>query len=350
MKFIAYTQKGIEDICANEIKRILDAKVLEIHDKIIVFEFDCKDLSDLRKLTTIDDIGFFVFSTNDLKNNQQDIDIIANQIIDSSIGEFIELISETRSIDINKFSLTVNSSAYFLTSTEIKYKLAHIISKEINSKYIENDHSNFDIRINISKNYCLIGIKVFEKSLFQRKYKILTDSGALRSTIATSMIEIAVSNYNGQERPIIVDNFCGTGTILCEAVVKGFDICGGDIDIKKVNIAKKNMSQINPKLNNGIKLLDATRTNYNSKSFDIAVSNLPWDNKIKTENISKLYELAFKEYRRILKDNYSFCFLCMKPELAIKKIKGAFGDIDLNSKQIGYLGNRPTLIYKKSHR
>jgi tRNA G10 N-methylase Trm11 len=48
-------------------------------------------------------------------------------------------------------------------------------------------------------------------------------------------------NLTGLQSGIIWDPFCGSGTILMEAAVLGFDVLGSDIDVNALNLANENM-------------------------------------------------------------------------------------------------------------
>ncbi len=48
-------------------------------------------------------------------------------------------------------------------------------------------------------------------------------------------------NLTGLQSGIVWDPFCGSGTILMEAAVLGFDVLGSDIDVNALNLANENM-------------------------------------------------------------------------------------------------------------
>lgn len=62
------------------------------------------------------------------------------------------------------------------------------------------------------------------------------DMGVLPQKLARIMC-----NLTGLRNGILWDPFCGSGTILMEAVVLGFDVLGSDIDIRALESADKNI-------------------------------------------------------------------------------------------------------------
>ena len=97
------------------------------------------------------------------------------------------------------------------------------------------------MRFNISEEKCLITIKVFTKSLFHREYEHESHLGCLRSTIAASMLYRLVGEDSNLK---VVDNFCGSGTFLCEALMLGNEVYGNDIDKSAVDVTKRNLNRI----------------------------------------------------------------------------------------------------------
>ena len=61
-------------------------------------------------------------------------------------------------------------------------------------------------------------------------------------------------NLTGLREGIIWDPFCGSGTILMEAAVLGFDVLGSDLDLRALEMTNKNIQWLsNQNLINGVK-------------------------------------------------------------------------------------------------
>lgn len=335
MKYIAFVTKGLEEISKDELLSSKNLKILDIKQKFIEFNYDGNPLN-LKTLKTIDDIGIYIS------------EIPAEQLVKLDLNSEVELIKKAiRDIQMfreieNTFSITLSRyKNENVKEDEIKQILSQYFSKEFNLEYTPLNHENIDIRINITEDICLISVKLFSQSLFKRDYGHESNLGSLRSTIAGAMIYKITKGLKNQK---VVDNFCGTGTLLCEALTFGNEVYGGDIDSEAVNITKRNLRKI---VNREFEIfqMDAVKTRWRDNSFDIAVANFPWDKQIKVNRMYKLLDKSIQEYSRILKEESRIAFISTKPEMLIKCIKRYFNLETLESYKIGYLGQTPTIVF-----
>lgn len=338
MKFIAFCTKGLEKIVEDEIKRkINDVNIISVEEKIVIFETNTR-IEKLILLRTVDDLCVFVeriedISTFELAEKLQEIDLNFHK---NNIQEY-RVVSET-------FSITTSIARASIKPKEIIEMLSNRITKKYGWKFTEFDHSNFDIRIFIDRMKCVVGVRIAKDSLQNRPYKIASLPGSLKSTIAAALVMLGCGERKNLK---VVDNFCGSGTILCEAIKIGCKIYGGDLNSESVNKTKQNLSYFSKNLDDNIKVLDATKTNWQDNFFDVAISNLPWDKQIEVDSITDLYIGSLKEYKRILKENSPGVFLVSKPELFIKYAKTIFKNYKITSLPINFLGQNPTIVVLK---
>lgn len=73
--------------------------------------------------------------------------------------------------------------------------------------------------------------------------------GMLPPKLAQIMINLAIGSNSGQiiEKGTILDPFCGTGTVLQEALLMGFDIYGTDLNPKMVDYSTRNLAWLTNK-------------------------------------------------------------------------------------------------------
>jgi 23S rRNA G2445 N2-methylase RlmL len=199
-----------------------------------------------------------------------------------------------------------------------------------------------DFRVFLNPNIEFLALRLTVNTLNKRDYEIGNYMGALKPTIAAAMVQLATNNFSKEAK--IVDNFCGSGTILCEAYHKGFNVFGGDINPEAIILTKKRLKMEGCLVTETLKLQDATKTKWNSSYFDCVISNLPWDKQHEVTSITDLYAGCIKEYKRILKSKFRLCIICHKPELLIKHIKKEFGNINIQRLDIGYLGQNPSIV------
>lgn len=65
--------------------------------------------------------------------------------------------------------------------------------------------------------------------------------GMLPPKLAQIMVNLAVRNTDPKHGSVVLDPFCGTGVVLQEAHIMGFDVYGSDISSKMIDYTKQNL-------------------------------------------------------------------------------------------------------------
>ncbi len=338
MKYIAYYVKGLEEIGWSEIKELHpDVNLVEKGINMIVFEVDY--IVDYSNLIFGDDVVIFIGSVSEFVS----VDQILELLKDISIQDLITNISKVRPVTLDTFSLTVSESKNTVFhNPDSLTSFIKFIEGEKDLIYTETDHTNFDFRIFIDEHSCYLSIRLTRLPLFHRTYRTVSQSGALKPTIAAAMARLC----GVKKGDAVIDVFCGSGTILCESVFKGAVVFGSDIDDKSVTYTIQNLKALIDIKEGMIRTGNAGHTNWQDQSFDKAISNLPWNKQIKVESLTELYISALYELRRIIKKNGVICLLVSNPELLLKWLHKIIpGEVQLF--KIGYLGQTPTIVLLK---
>lgn len=340
MRYIAYTTKGLEEVTKLELQVKLEGIVFEeISDKRIIFTTD-KPIEQLVELKTVDDLGILINQVNDLNSLDQLVDLLSVE----KLKEVQRFIKNFREIRDKSFSITVSIAKSNLKSAEVTSLVQKCLKENLKWEYIELDHTNFDIRVFVDDRKTYISVRLTQESLHNRAYKTNSKQGSLKPTVAGAMVILAT---NFQKDLKVVDNFSGSGTILCESYLLGSQVYGGDIDPESTEITKKNLINLGYNTEDKIRPLDARKTCWPENYFDCAISNLPWDKQIEVTSITDLYENSVKEYFRILKPTGKLCAIVSKPELFIKFIKKFRPEANIKELKIGLLGQNPTIVLAK---
>ena len=138
-------------------------------------------------------------------------------------------------------------------------------------------------------------------------------SGMLPPKVAQIMVNLAqIKNYNG----LILDPFCGSGTVLQEALLLGFNqVTGTDLSPKAIEDSKTNITWLKEKYNlEGVKtnifLKNATKLSESFKPESVeAIICEPYlgpqrgwhDLKIVKDELEDLYTKSLREFAKILK-------------------------------------------------
>jgi 23S rRNA G2445 N2-methylase RlmL len=335
---IAFTTKGLEHITEKEIKaKFPQAQIRDILTKRIIFQLHEVSLKKLLKLKTVDDVHLLVKSFENVEYLSEDF--ILKHLPINELKDTINFISKFQCLSEN-FSITMSRYKSPINLKSLKLKVGKKIKKHLNMEYTLRDHTNFEIRIHLEGSNVSFSCRLSEASLYKRKYIECQQKGALKPTIAAALCLLVSPNKNEK----IVDNFCGTGTILCEAKLQGLEPYGGDINIESVNCAHLNMKNISLEAVKNIKVLDATSTKWPNNYFDYAISNYPWGKQVDLKGIVKLYSTSIAEYSRILKKDGSIVLLGMKPDLIVKHLKKNFPTHKIIKFKIGFLGQTPWVV------
>lgn len=111
----------------------------------------------------------------------------------------------------------------------------------------------------------IAGLRASGAAMRQHDGRTAERSGALRPTVAAAMVRLA-GGAGGQ----LLDPCCGSGTILAEAAVAGWQAYGGDVDSDAVDIARRNAPR------STVELGDARHLPYPDAAIAAVVSNLPF--------------------------------------------------------------------------
>lgn len=222
--------------------------------------------------------------------------------------------------ELEKIGLTIKKK---LTTQGIKSRL--VVSKEpvLSSVIVQKENlinQGADIIVVKADNQYFIGYTVSSQEFADyslRDYGRPTrddKSGLLPPKLAKMMINISQANIN----QIILDPFCGSGTIIQEALLLGYkNIIGSDISPQAIEFTRNNLEWLKTKYKldiASVQLHTIDVGNLSSKIHFQSISTVvtepylgPANISIKSEvssiikNLSKLYLSAFEEFYRVLK-------------------------------------------------
>lgn len=149
---------------------------------------------------------------------------------------FDELFEKTKALPWEKF-ITEDGKFWVAKATSIKSKLfspsdiQSIMKKamveRLKLKYkkdwFEESGADFPIRVTIIKDEVTIGIDTSGASLHKRGYRLLTSKAPITETLAAALILLTP----WKKDRILIDPFCGCGTIPIEAAMIGANIAPG---------------------------------------------------------------------------------------------------------------------------
>jgi tRNA (guanine6-N2)-methyltransferase len=329
------TSRGLEEISLLELKS--NPSLFDISSSYRCICAKSELLSPaLLNYKTIDDIFLELLYLDKVLHTREMLSIISDSLAEIDYSKALSAISQVRQLPS---SISFSVSASFIgkrnyTSIELKESIKNGIKNSNNWEYQEDERlSDLNIRIFIVHDEARIGIRLAKRPLHEREYKKVHIKGSLKPPIAAAMLKLG-SVSTGE---ILLDPFCGAGTIIAEASQLGARCYGSDIDSNAIAAALENFpNSVKPELKN----IDARSLSFNDDSIDKIVTNLPWDNQIKVnQEVSQFYTQVTTELGRVLSENGTIVLLTTHPEL----IK--FKKLQLTKEiEISLFGETPSIL------
>lgn len=247
-----------------------------------------------------------------IKNNFKKIEEISKRLaLTYNIGLLLfissnsakELINKSLNVKIDipgSIAVSYRNRALDVDSQKIIRTIASIITK---NRIVDLSNPDVEIRCLITKNRTYVSINKFKidrKQFEKRKVQHRPFFSPISLHPKLSRVIINLSGIKKKE--LLLDPFCGTGGILIEAGILGFNIIGNDIDKKLVDGCKINLDFYNI-LNYKLYNLDIGKIIEKIEKVDVIVTDFPYGKSTTTkgEKIISLYNRAFLTISKLLK-------------------------------------------------
>ena len=222
------------------------------------------------------------------------------------VGTFSDLFSELDLSLLHKVDTfacrAINLSSKRLNLVDIEKTVGAAIKQTSGAKVsLSNPSLTVHLIFTDSQNYLGYSTKLVEP---KRPKKVFKSPSELHWKLGRVMVNLAGSN----EKEILCDPFCGTGTILLEAESMGIRSIGIDYDKRMCDGAKKNLAA------NGYnsKIINAGYEQIKKISFDGIVTDLPYGISSKSSESPKK---LISDFISILPKKKKLALMCKK-ELA----------------------------------
>jgi 23S rRNA G2445 N2-methylase RlmL len=342
MKGVAICLRGVEKVCATEIKEIIKC-TSKINDTAIVFDIKSqKDLakfcykaqSPVKVLYLLDVIKV----DNDLNNT---LDELEKHIKKIDFGDWFK--DRTFKVRCKRIGNQVYSTQ------DLAALIGEYIIDNTKAKVSMKD-PDITIYAYIYNDKCYLGIDFSGFDLSKRDFKVFTHPTSLNSTLAYSLLRIG-----GYKKGTILDSFCGAGSIPIEAALyinnksphffkkdkfafhhfldidlekfdtkpktgkKKIDVIGSDHLLKFVKSSKTNakLAGIEKQMNITRMDLEWLDTKLDEASIDLIVTNPPSESRMQdSRKIKKIYKEFFYQAKYILKKTGKIVFCVQKDKIA----------------------------------
>ncbi|MDI3475232.1 MAG: tRNA (guanine6-N2)-methyltransferase, partial [Thermococcaceae archaeon] len=220
------------------------------------------------------------------------------------IKEFVSSLPVERFVKVSE-SFAVRSfrkGGHRITSIDIAKTVGEAIFERLSrfgSPKVNLDHPTVIFRAELVGEVFFLGIDTTgDSSLHKRPWRVYDHPAHLKASIANALIELAEPDGGP-----FIDPFCGSGTILIELALRGYE--GRIIGLEKYrkHIRGAKMNALSAGVLDRIEFIqgDATKLSQYVESVDFAVSNLPYGLKIGRKSmIPELYMKFFAELSKVL--------------------------------------------------
>ena len=316
----AMTHGGIETVAADEITRDLGGEVKKTARGLVVFRVE--DVTDaVLKLRTTEDIFLLAWGSNSLTHTADDLDTIRTWTARKPDWDHLfklhhKIRPKTKGRPTYHIVCQMQGEHGFRRTDARAAFTAGLAGKIPHGWQYSNENAWLEIWLTIYSKMAVCGVRLSDRTMRHRTYKLDHIAASLRPTVAAAMVRLAGI---GPEMTVL-DPMCGAGTILAEAIDvarkrgKGgrVRVVGGDIDPNAVFVTSQNLQKVGP---TDLARWDATALPLETASVDRIVSNPPFGKQLSSmEQIGPLYEAAAAEWDRVMKPGGRAVFLAMEQE------------------------------------
>lgn len=276
------------------IKEIADVEIIQVFDGLIIYK--TKDLDKVCKLKFVNNtfllLGLQKTNLDTSFNNEM------SKLVKRLNLNFLVIKEHIKPLKKKNFKImAIDKNRPVSIDYRITNNLESIISSKLNI-YINKRNPDLEfIFLRRTEGIMLFMLKLTYNRVTEKKLA----QGELRPELAYLMVSFA----NLNENKIVMDPFCGYGSIP-KQIVKNFkyNMCfASDNNEELIKKLKKEYKSNNKKL--FIKQRDALNLSYfEDKFIDVIVTDPPWNMfDKKEENFTKFYSKMLVELNRILKDD-----------------------------------------------
>ena len=360
MKSFIIHNKHISTVCELDVKELLNKKATCESGVCIIDDVSFEDIATLTyRAQSAHKVGVLLTNFDLPKDfNEETLGTLAKKEIKKISKEELELLFK----GTESFSMTTQNEtdSIFIDSVGVSGLLGGLFNEELKSR-------NIEVKVNlkrpdiilftyVNENRCYIGVDLTGVDLLRRPYKIITKSSSINGPFAYTLARLA----GVQKDSIVLDPFCGSGTIPIETAIyqedyspfmfenkfsglrlqsskpsfekvlkelkesiakreKKKSVTGFDHILRIVTSAKQNakIANVNESIHFSKVDIEWIDSKFDEGEVDVIITNPPKESKKlnNAKEIRKVYDELFYQGRFVLKDEGILGILTNKTEL-----------------------------------
>ncbi len=302
----ALVHPGLEAIAADEITRDLGGDVKKADKGTVVFRVP-EIGPELLRLRTVEDVFLLAWGTDSLSYKAEDLKSIRQWT--AKQAHWQHLLSLHHAIrpkpkakpSYRLVAQMIGTHGY--RRIDARKSLAQGLAGVFPASWKPaEENAAVEIWLTIHGATAVCGLRLSDRTMRHRAYKVEHQPASLRPTIAAAMVRLAGAGPGD----ILLDPMCGAGTILAEQIELSkirkagrIEVWGGDREMSMLRAAASNLHRVGPAL---LVHWDARRLPLPNESVNRIVCNPPFGKQLSTpEEITPLYRSAIREFNRVLR-------------------------------------------------
>lgn len=342
-EFVLFGTKGLIDVSSEEASAVIKGSVIHSQeDKYAVISAPLSEYGKLLNLRTVDDIRW-----------------LAGQKQVRTESEFVEFLESARlraqSIlaqdgrSDETWSVTMSTRRPVWRDQPRWSPRDHLGAIWSGADPDAKKRSGIDMRLQVDGCTMLACLSLAETGVWNRNKSAPIWRGGLRASIAALLVNVFERQAGEVIRTRgIYDPFCGSGTILAEALAVGISVDGSDIESEAIEIARNRLAAT-PK---GAAVRDPALFVHDAhngfpasrvKSASI-ITNMPWGKQVKIPRKTELFDATALLIAESLARGGIAVILTGDPEQLSARIRRNVQAARIETLQIGMLGQTPTVL------
>ena len=367
LRVVIYFTKGLDDVVLAEVRGIVpDAGIVAAHERLAIVELSAADLTRLvAQVRTVDDLRLLLAGPEDVSTEQDFV-----RLCERAADQALEYLGGERQL-IEPWSVTI-SARDPVWRRNPAWEPDGIISSKLHGASVHaTARSIVDLRIQVDRQQMTVALNVAARPLGKRDEGGQAGRlGALRPTVAAALVRLAVADVE----PLVTaqgvyDPFCGTGTIVAEAMYLGLPVFGSDVDEEAVLATRARLSRLagdrarrgraadragdggtDPAVDPAADLLhrvfrhDVLRGVPGRVTASIVCGNLPWGKQVKVERRGDLFDQVAAIVAGPLDWGGCCALLTTHEDQLAASLRRRLTGVRISSRRIGLLGQTPGIV------
>jgi tRNA (guanine6-N2)-methyltransferase len=298
--FYVMTMPGLETLALSEIRaKQPDAEQVKFARGIALFRSSASPAA-LLELRTTEDVFFTLVHISGLQHGRDALRVLHSATLHADLDAAFmawRRAHHGRQPKTWRVVSQMNGSYEFRRIDAGEAVTSALRRNILHGMHLVDDDADLEFWLWLSGGLALVGVRLSDATMRHRHYKREHLPASLRPTVAAAMGWLS----RPTPQDIVLDPFCGAGTLLTERalLVAYNELLGGDIREEAVAMARRNARSAS--IGAHVRIWDARSLPLDQASVTRILTNLPFGKQIGSHEQNKsLYAVALREFGRVL--------------------------------------------------